>query len=128
MAANFAKLPELRPHLSCPWTGARGGLFKMPLTIGRYGHNRDSGDGCGLGCSHTDPGPGRRTGTIGGWGSFSPTRSSAVSVPRFDPRRSRPGIHRCAAVVWDELAPGAPVDHSWPLCPRNSVLSLAGAV
>jgi hypothetical protein len=67
---------------TCParWTGARGGLFKMPLTIGRYGHNRDSGDGCGLGCSHTDPGPGRRTGSIGGWGSFSLNRSSIVSV------------------------------------------------
>ena len=59
MAANFAKLPELRPHLSCPldWCARRSSLFKMPLTIGRYGHNRDSGDGCGLGCSHTDPGP-----------------------------------------------------------------------
>ena len=51
-----------------------------------------------LGCSHTDPGPGRRTGTIGGWGSFRPTRSSAISVVRvFIPLEAGAGFTRHAA-------------------------------
>ena len=100
----------------------------MPLTIGGYGHDRDSGDGCGWGVATLTQAPVAAQALSA---AGAPSVQRARPPFRFrglTPVEAGPGFTGVRRWVWDELAPGAPVDHSWPLCPRNSVLSLAGAV